>query len=84
MCRIFPCTGMHGGKMYLRSLCEHVVFPKQVTASPATEDDLLELRTYIKEYCTLFNLDIEEILSSPFTVVTPASNNPYTRMYVAN
>ncbi|MBO6054239.1 MAG: glutamate synthase, partial [Oscillospiraceae bacterium] len=27
----FPCTGMHGGKMFLRSKCRDVVFPEQVT-----------------------------------------------------
>ena len=31
----FPCTGMHGGKMFLRSDCKDVEFPKQVTAKPA-------------------------------------------------
>ena len=31
----FPCTGMHGGKMFLRGDCEEIVFPPQVTASPA-------------------------------------------------
>ena len=80
----FPCTGMHGGKMFLRSTCENVVFPRQVTVRPATEDDLPQLRSYLTEYCALFNLDLDEVLSSPFTVVTPDSSNPYRQMYVAN
>lgn len=80
----FPCTGMHGGKMFLRSTCENVVFPEQVTARPAAESDLSELRSYVAEYCLLFDLDAEEVLSSPFTVVTPDSKNPYRQMYVAN
>lgn len=80
----FPCTGMHGGKMFLRSTCEDVVFPEQVTARPADENDMSELRAYVEEYCLLFDLDTEEVLSSPFTVVTPDSRNPYRQMYVAN
>ncbi len=80
----FPCTGMHGGKMFLRSSCENVVFPEQVTARPASEENMRELRSHLKEYCRYFNLDMEEILSSPFTVVTPDSSNPYRQMYVAN
>mgnify|MGYP003526537976 CR=1 FL=1 len=28
--------------------------------------------------------DINEVLTSPFTVVTPDSKNPYKQMYVAN
>lgn len=80
----FPCTGMHGGKMFLRSTCENVVFPAQVTARPATENDMRELRVHLAEYCQLFKLDVETVLSAPFTVVTPDSKNPYRQMYVAN
>jgi len=80
----FPCTGMHGGKMFLRSNCENVVFPEQVTVHPATNNDLQELRSCIAEYCALFGLDMEAVLSAPFTVVTPDSSNPYRQMYVAN
>lgn len=80
----FPCAGMHGGKMFLRSTCEDVVFPEQVTARRATCEDKAELKFHLSEYCRIFNLDIEEVLSSPFTVITPDSKNPYKRMYVAN
>ncbi len=80
----FPCTGMHGGKMFLRSMCRDVVFPEQVTARPASDQDLQEIRAHIEEYCTLFGLDPEEVLAAPFTVVTPDSKNPYRQMYVAN
>lgn len=80
----FPCTGMHGGKMFLRSECKDVKFPGQVTARPADESDMEELKAYVTEYCDLFGYDINEVLSSPFTVVTPDNKNPYKQMYVAN
>ena len=80
----FPCPGVHGGKMFLRSACEDVVFPEQVTAHPASEDDLLEVKSYITEYCSIFGLDMEKVLSSPFTVITPDTKNPYRQMYVPN
>lgn len=80
----FPCTGMHGGKMFLRSDCKDVVFPEQVTVRPADSEDLLQLRAYISEFCDLFDYDVEEVLSAPFTVVAPDSKNPYRQMYVAN
>ena len=80
----FPCTGMHGGKMFLRSKCEDVIFPEQVTAKPATKEDLRELESYIAEYCEIFGYDIKTVLKAPFTVVTPDGKNPYKRMYVAN
>ena len=79
-----PCTGMHGGKMFLRSSCHNVKFPDQVTARMADEEDMKELREYVTEFCDLFGYNADEILSAPFTVVTPDSNNPYRQMYVAN
>lgn len=80
----FPCTGMHGGKMLLRSNCKGVVFPKNVHAKPATSEDIAEFSEYISEFCSLFNYDEKELLSSEFTVITPDSNNPYKQMYVMN
>ena len=80
----FPCTGMHGGKMFLRSDCKDVLFPEQVTARAAGKEDLEELRATLTDYCDLFDINIEEVLSAPFTVVTPDSKNPYRQMYVAN
>ena len=80
----FPCTGMHGGKMYLRGDCSSIKFPAQVTAKLASNEDLDEIRSYLSEYCSDFKLDLEDILSVPFTVITPDSKNPYKQMYVAN
>ena len=80
----FPCTGMHGGKVYLRSECSDVVFPKQVKARKATKKDMDELKKLLSEYIGIFNLDENEVLSSCFTVITPDSENPYRQMYVAN
>ena len=80
----FPCTGMHGGHLYLRSSCEGIAFPKQVHARAADEADLRQIRQYVHEYCALFGCDEEEIMNASFTVVTPDSKNPYKQMYVAN
>jgi glutamate synthase domain-containing protein 3 len=80
----YPCTGMHGGKMILRSDCGDIKFPGQVTARAATPEDLAEIRKYVDEYCRLFGIDPVELMDSPFTVVTPDSANPYKQLYVAN
>ena len=80
----FPCTGMHGGKMFLRSSCDNIQFPPQVTAGPATEEDLKEIYNILLDYCAYFAYDITMILNAPFTVITPDSANPYRQMYVAN
>lgn len=80
----FPCTGMHGGKMFLRGNCEKIHFPKQVTVRRAAPGDLTEIRKYLSEYCDDFGYSLDELLSAPFTVITPDSKNPYKQMYVAN
>ncbi|MCR5056680.1 MAG: glutamate synthase [Clostridia bacterium] len=80
----FPCTGMHGGKMILRSDCSGISFPGQVTARPATDDDMKEIDKYLTEFCKLFGVDKKNLTDSPFTIVTPDSKNPYKRLYVPN
>ena len=80
----FPGTGMHGGKLILRSDCRDIAFPDQVTARPATDQDKAEIGRYVSEYCRLFGGDKEEMTDHPFTVVTPDSQNPYKQLYVAN
>jgi len=80
----FPCTGMHGGKMFLRSKCEDIVFPGQVKTAPATGEDKAELEAILAGYCDSFGLDLNEIMSAEFTVVTPDTKNPFKQMYVAN
>ncbi|MBQ2546759.1 MAG: glutamate synthase [Clostridia bacterium] len=80
----FPCTGMHGGRMFLRGDCGGIVFPPQVTARAATAEDMASIREPLEEFAALFGGDADELLASDFTVVTPDSRNPYQRMYVGN
>jgi len=80
----FPCTGMHGGKMFLRSDCRDITFPSNIKTSPMTDEDRKEAEPYIREYCSLFGCSFDEIINSPFTVAVPDSQNPYKQMYVAN
>lgn len=80
----FPCTGMHGGKMYLRGNCDNIKFPKGVNVQKATEQDMKDILPYIECFSKNFNYDKNEILNSDFMLVTPDSKNPYKQMYVAN
>ena len=80
----FPCTGMHGGKLFLRSDCAGIHFPHQVHHRIASADELAEIRSYVEEYCRHFGGDPVELLNAEFTIVTPDSGNPYQQMYVAN
>lgn len=80
----FPCTGMHGGKLILRSDCKGILFPKQVTVHPATLEDMQEALPYLSRYAGLFRCDLDAILDAAFLVAEPDSRNPYQQMYVVN
>ena len=80
----FPCTGMHGGKVFLREDVSKLKLPRQVSAHTATDEELDEALPHIMRYCGLFGVDSEAILEKPFTVITPDSKNPYKQMYVQN
>lgn len=80
----FPCTGMHGGKMFIRDVPEHLQLPAQVTARLADAEDIDGIREYIRCYAEFFGAGLESVIGHPFTVITPDSGNPYKQMYVAN
>ena len=80
----FPCTGMYGGKLYLRSDGRGLRLPEQVDAHPAGEDDLAEIGKYVENYCAFFGGDRDAVMAAPFTVITPDTKNPYRQMYVLN
>lgn len=80
----FPCTGMHGGKVYFRGEPPKSAFPKNVCLKSATQEDMKYIEKQIVEYAEIFGYNKDEILNAPFTVATPDSNNPYKQMYVAN
>ena len=80
----FCGTGMHGGKIYLRTKNLPKDLPPQVNAAKATEADKKEIEKYVAEFCVYFGKNEEEILSSDFYVLTPNSANPYKTLYVQN
>ncbi len=80
----FPCTGMHGGKIFLRGDISNIHFPDNVCVKPADISDISLIKDYIFEYCHIFKLEVSDILEAPFSVIYPDSKNPYKQMYVAN
>ena len=80
----FPCTGMHGGEIFLRGTTDGIAFPPGVCVRAAVPADLEPIKENLTEYCSLFGYDADALLNSPFTIVTPDSKNPYKQMYVAN
>ena len=80
----FPCTGMHGGKVYLRGAVDGIVFPKNVTVSEASDADREEIAPLLDGFGAAFGYSPAQLWDKPFYVVVPDTSNPYKQMYVAN
>lgn len=80
----FCGTGIHGGKIYLRSNEIPNRLPAQVAVSEANDDDMIEIAALVDEYCTYFGKNSKEILSSKFLKLLPNTKNPYKRLYTNN
>lgn len=80
----FTGTGMHGGKIFLRACKTPKNLPAQVTCEKADERDIAELAPYLREYCGVFGLDINEIQREDFFVLKPNAKNPYKKLYTPN
>jgi glutamate synthase domain-containing protein 3 len=79
----FLGTGMHGGVIYLRGEVEPWQTGKEVGVFTADEDDMKMLRPIIEEYCDVFRMDAEDVLSAPFTKLVPVSHRPYGKLYAS-
>ena len=80
----FCGTGMHGGKIYIRSENEPENLPAQVAVRKAESEDMNEIEDLLKEYCDNFNYDPAKIINKTFYVLTPNTKNPYKRLYTNN
>lgn len=80
----FCGTGMHGGKMFIRTDVPPKDLPEQVKISEPSESDLNEIAPYVKKFAELFSENEKEILNAKFYVLTPNSANPYKQLYVQN
>jgi len=77
----FCGTGIHGGKIVLRTKDAPADLPVQVNSHRATEQDMAEIKPVIGDFCSVFGLDKDAILSGDFTILTPNTANPYRHHY---
>ncbi len=80
----FCATGMHGGKIFLRTENLPHNLPRQVTAREATLEDLKEIEPYVEEFAAEFECDKDKILDHKYYVLSPNSQNPYKQLYTRN
>jgi glutamate synthase domain-containing protein 3 len=80
----FTGTGMHGGRIFIRTNTPLTALPAQVTAEDASDGDLQEIKPYITEFANFFNMDAEHLVKERFFVLKPNAKNPYKQLYTAN
>ncbi len=80
----FCSTGMHGGKVFVRSSEPVKHLPPQVEIRQAEEQDLKEIESYLKEFCQEFQKDFQTLMKKEFWVISSATHNPYQQLYTAN
>jgi len=80
----FTGTGMHGGKIFIRTNKELPSLPAQVIAKVADDNDLHEIVPYINEFAGYFGMDAQRLLKDRYYVLNPNAKNPYKQLYTAN
>ena len=80
----FTGTGMHGGKIFIRTDKKLENLPRQVAACIASKKDLLEIHPYIKEFSEYFGADANSLMKDRFYALKPNAKNPYKQLYTAN
>jgi len=79
----FTGTGMHGGKIFIRTDKELVALPAQVSAEIAGKDELGEIEPEVREFANLFGMDANSLLEDKYYILRPNAKNPYKQHYTA-
>ena len=80
----FTGTGMHGGKIFIRTGSELSNLPKQVVAEAAPAEDLKEIEPHVREFAEYFGMKAASLLKDKFYVLKPNAKNPYKQLYTEN
>ncbi len=78
-------TGMHGGVMYLRGKVDPLhIATKFVAMNEATDEQMQAILPALREFCELFDYDLDEVLREKFWLVRPFSHKPFASNYTPN
>lgn len=80
----FTGTGMHGGRMYIRTKQKLSGLPPQVTAEIASDAEMGEIMPFLAEFAGLFDLDLKQFAFDQYYVLKPNAKSPYKKLYTAH
>lgn len=74
-------TGMHGGVIFIRGDVNRKKCGAEIGILNPDEDDLVLLKTHLRDFCKHFHISIDEVISKPFKKIIPVSSRPYGNLY---
>ncbi|MDR1805293.1 MAG: glutamate synthase [Clostridium sp.] len=77
-------TGMHGGKIYIRTSHPPKGLPPHVCFRPANVEDSAVIRPLVSRWCELFSVPEEDVFNCPFHVLEPDTEGADEQHYIAN
>lgn len=80
----FIGTGMHGGRIFIRTDKEPANLPSQVIAGMASNEEMQDIIPYISEFAGYFGFDAQALVKDRFYILKPNAKNPYKQLYTAN
>lgn len=77
----FVGTGIHGGKVYVRGKVQKDKIGLDAVIAPMRDEDWVELKRILIDYCKAFNLRLRSLPKTKFTKIVPTSSRPYGKTY---
>jgi len=74
-------SGIHGGRIFIRGSVNENLIGIGALKRHATEDEMRDIKPIIKKFGDFFGIIVDEILSSEFTCIMPASARPFAGTY---
>ena len=80
----FTGTGMHGGRIFIRTDKELTGLPEQVVKKIASNDELKEIEPYITRFAEYFDADEKPTMKERYYMLEPNAKSPYKQLYTTN
>lgn len=77
-------SGMHGGKIFVRGAFPRENLSENIKVTALDDNDVKELKIYVRKYCKYFGTDFDTVMSKPFKKLVPATSRPYANLYTPN
>lgn len=75
----FVGTGMHGGIIYVSGEINHL--GKEVKVMDVNNNDLTAIQSLVREYCSHFDVSVDEVMERKYSKIVPISHRPYGTVY---